>query len=116
MLERKEIIKLEEKKNVKIEGSRARIDGYLGVSDKRKIEALDRAEKTIKDFNLDKTGGEIRVNDFFANSQITSIKTSDAQLYEFVQQQIDGLGFEKEGKLGKDLLMSILTNIELERR
>ena len=56
MLERKEIVKLEETKNFKIDGSRARIDGYLGMSDRRKIEAIERAEKALKLLDWDDNG------------------------------------------------------------
>ena len=56
MLERKEIVRLEETKKIKIDGSKARIDGYLGVSDRRKIEALERAEKALKELNWNENG------------------------------------------------------------
>jgi hypothetical protein len=53
---------LEETKNERIEGSRARIDGYQGISDKRKIEAYERAEKIVKLFNI--VNNLISIEDF----------------------------------------------------
>ena len=87
MLERKEIVKLEDTKKVKIDGSRARIDGYLGVSDRRKIEAIERAEKTLKELDWNENG-QIKAQEFLAHSYVAEIKASDSALFEELEHQL----------------------------